>query len=152
VAAALTLLERIEPDLVLVDWNMPGESGLELVERLRKREHNRLPIIMISARSSEEDKLRAFEAGVDDFVGKPFHARELLARVKSKIRRFNNETAANEFIEIDGLTVYPAKQVATVKGVRVDLQKDEVALLSALMAKVVLAMFHSDTEQPPRGD
>jgi two-component system, OmpR family, phosphate regulon response regulator PhoB len=135
VAAALKMLERLEPDLVLVDWNMPGQSGLEFVKTLRSREQNRLPIIMVSARSSEEDKLLAFEAGVDDFVGKPFHARELLARVKSKIRRFNTEAAAQDCIEIDGLAVYPAKQVATVQGVRIDLQKDELALLSTLMAK-----------------
>ncbi|WP_158270108.1 MULTISPECIES: response regulator [unclassified Limnohabitans] len=135
VAAALKMLERLEPDLVLVDWNMPGQSGLEFVKTLRSREQNRLPIIMVSARSSEEDKLKAFEAGVDDFVGKPFHARELLARVKSKIRRFNAEAAAHERIEIDGLAVYPAKQVATVQGVRIDLQKDELALLATLMAK-----------------
>lgn len=135
VAAAFKMLERIEPDLVLVDWNMPGQSGLEFVKTLRAREQNRLPIIMVSARSSEEDKLIAFEAGVDDFVGKPFHARELLARVKSKIRRFNAENDANERIEIDGLAVFPAKLVATVQGVRIDLQKDEVTLLAALMAK-----------------
>jgi len=135
VAAALKLLERVQPDLVLVDWNLPGQSGLEFVKTLRAREQHRLPIIMLSARSSEEDKLQAFEAGIDDFVGKPFHARELLARVKSKIRRFNTEAAAHERIEIDGLTVYPVKQVATVQGVRIDLQKDELALLSALMAK-----------------
>lgn len=135
VAAALKMLERVEPDLVLVDWNMPGQSGLEFVKTLRSREQNRLPIIMVSARSSEEDKLLAFEAGVDDFVGKPFHARELLARVKSKIRRFNAEAAAHERIEIDGLAVYPAKQVATVQGMRIDLQKDELALLATLMAK-----------------
>ena len=135
VAAALKILERLEPDLVLVDWNMPGQSGLEFVKTFRGREKNRLPIIMVSARSSEEDKLLAFEAGVDDFVSKPFHARELLARIKSKIRRFNTEAAAQDCIEIDGLAVYPAKQVATVQGVRIDLQKDELSLLSVLMAK-----------------
>jgi two-component system phosphate regulon response regulator PhoB len=134
-AAALKMLERLEPDLVLVDWNMLGQSGLEFVKTLRSTSQNRLPIIMVSARSSEEDKLLAFEAGVDDFVGKPFHARELLARVKSKIRRFNTEAAEHDCIEIDGLAVYPAKQVATVQGVRIDLQKDELTLLSALMAK-----------------
>lgn len=135
VAAALKILERLEPDLVLVDWNMPGQSGLEFVKTFRGREKNRLPIIMVSARSSEEDKLLAFEAGVDDFVSKPFHARELLARIKSKIRRFNTEAAAQDCIEIDGLAVYPAKQVATVQGVRIDLQKDELSLLAVLMAK-----------------
>jgi len=134
-AAALKLLEGLEPDLVLVDWSMPGQSGLELVKTLRSREQKRIPIIMVSARSSEEDKLLAFEAGVDDFVSKPFHARELLARVKSKILRFNAEGAVNDLIEIDGLAVYPAKQLATVQGVRIDLQKDELALLSALMHK-----------------
>jgi two-component system phosphate regulon response regulator PhoB len=134
-AAALKMLERLEPDLVLVDWNMPGQSGLEFVKTLRSTSQNRLPIIMVSGRSSEEDKLLAFEAGVDDFVGKPFHARELLARVKSKIRRFNTEASEHDCIEIDGLAVYPAKQVATVQGVRIELQKDELTLLSALMAK-----------------
>jgi two-component system phosphate regulon response regulator PhoB len=133
--AALKILERIQPDLVLVDWRMPDQSGLEFVKTLRSREQNRLPIIMVSARSSEEDKLKAFAAGVDDFVGKPFHMRELLARVKTKLNRFKDEMAAQDRIEIEGLVVYPAKKVATVQGERIDLQKDELALLSALMAK-----------------
>jgi two-component system phosphate regulon response regulator PhoB len=134
-AAAIKLLDRIEPDLVLLDWNMLGQSGLEFVKTLRSRLQNSLPIIMVSARSSEKDKLLAFEAGVDDFVSKPFHVRELLARVKSKISRFKATESEIDRIEIEGLVIYPFKQLATVNGLRIDLQKDEMALLFTLMAK-----------------
>ena len=135
VPSALKILEQVQPALILVDWNLPSQSGLEFVKTLRRRDGPRLPIIMLSARVREEDKLLAFDAGVDDYVAKPFHARELLARVKAKILRFNTDQYLNDKLEIDGLAVYPVQQVATVQGLRIELLKDELALLFALMSK-----------------
>jgi len=133
--SALNLLQRVQPDLLLVDWELPQQSGLEFVKAVRQQHQGQLPVIMLSGHTSEKDKLRAFEAGVDDFVAKPFHVRELLARIKSKIRRSGIDEELHGKIEIDGLAVYPNQQVATVQGERMELQSDEVQLLAALMAK-----------------
>jgi len=133
--SALKLLQRVQPDLLLVDWELPQQSGLTFVKTVRQLHQGHMPVIMLSGHASEPDKLRAFEAGVDDFVSKPFHVRELLARIKSKIRRSGIDEELLSKIEIDGLAVYPSQQVATVRGERIELQSDEVLLLAALMAK-----------------
>jgi DNA-binding response OmpR family regulator len=133
--SALKLLQRVQPDLLLVDWELPQQSGLDFVKTVRQLQQGHMPVIMLSGHASEPDKLRAFEAGVDDFVSKPFHVRELLARIKSKIRRSGIDEELHGKIEIDGLVVYPNQQVATVQGERMALQSDELQLLAALMAK-----------------
>src|SRR5687767_11129680 len=85
--ASLAIAERV-PDLILLDWMLPGTSGLEMARRLRKDDLTRsVPIIMLTARGEENDRVNGLEAGVDDYVVKPFSARELLARIKAVIRR-----------------------------------------------------------------
>ena len=85
--ANIAIAERV-PDLILLDWMLPGTSGLEMARRLRKEELTRdVPIIMLTARGEENDRVNGLEAGVDDYVVKPFSARELLARIKAVIRR-----------------------------------------------------------------
>jgi two-component system phosphate regulon response regulator PhoB len=133
--SALKLLQRVQPVLLLVDWELPQQSGLDFVKTVRQLHQGHMPVIMLSGHASEPDKLRAFEAGVDDFVSKPFHVRELLARINSKIRRSGIDEERLSKIEIDGLAVYPSQLVATMQGERIDLQSDEVLLLAALMAK-----------------
>jgi len=133
--SALKLLQRVQPDLLLVDWELPQQSGLEFVKAVRQQHQGQLPVIMLSGFTTEPDKLRAFEAGVDDFVSKPFHVRELLARIKSKIRRSGIDEELLSKIEVDGLAVFPSQQVATLQGERIELQNDEVLMLAAMMAK-----------------
>ncbi len=85
---ALQALDTGLPDLVLIDWMLPGMSGVELARRLRRDEHTRaLPLIMLTARGEESDKLRSFDAGIDDYVTKPFSPRELSARIRALLRR-----------------------------------------------------------------
>ena len=87
-AEALAAIAETPPDLVLLDWMLPGMSGLELARRLRKEELSReIPIIMLTARGEENDRVGGLEAGVDDYVVKPFSARELLARIRAVLRR-----------------------------------------------------------------
>jgi len=133
--SALKLLQRVQPDLLLVDWELPHQSGLDFVKSVRPLQRSQVPVIMLSGHTGEKDKLRAFDAGVDDFVVKPFHVRELLARIKSKIRRSGIDDELLSKIEIDGLAVYPNQQVATLQGERMELQSDELLMLAALMAK-----------------
>ena len=85
---AMHKLDGLLPSMVIIDWMLPGMSGVELARRLRKDEHTgQLPIIMLTARGEESDKLKSFESGVDDYIVKPFSPRELIARVKALLRR-----------------------------------------------------------------
>ena len=87
---ALLCINETRPDLILLDWMMPGVSGVELTRRLRKDSFTEdIPIIMLTARVSEDDKVAGLEAGTDDYVIKPFSPRELLARIKAVMRRAN---------------------------------------------------------------
>ena len=85
---ALNLISNALPDLVLLDWMLPGLSGIELARRLRADKRTRsIPIIMLTARSDEQDKLQGLETGADDYITKPFSPRELNARIKAVLRR-----------------------------------------------------------------
>ncbi|HAR32218.1 MAG TPA: phosphate regulon transcriptional regulatory protein PhoB [Gammaproteobacteria bacterium] len=85
---ALRRLEGTLPSLVVLDWMLPGLSGVDLAKRLRRDQHTAdLPIIMLTARGEEADKLKSFDAGIDDYVTKPFSPRELVARVRALLRR-----------------------------------------------------------------
>ena len=89
--AASAIAERV-PDLILLDWMLPGVSGLELARRWRRDELTRdIPIIMLTARGEENDRVSGLESGVDDYVVKPFSARELLARIKAVLRRSRDD-------------------------------------------------------------
>jgi two-component system phosphate regulon response regulator PhoB len=103
-SAQARLVER-QPQLVLIDWTLPGINGLELIRSLRAdRRTRRLPVILLTARGSEEDKLAGFDCGVDDYVTKPFSLRELVARIRTLLRRPALDSA-DQMIRIDGLTL-----------------------------------------------
>src|SRR5437763_4675917 len=85
---ALILIEEIRPDLIILDWMIEGISGIEVCRRLRRRSATAtLPIIMLTARGEEDDRVRGLETGADDFVAKPFSPKELLARANALLRR-----------------------------------------------------------------
>jgi two-component system phosphate regulon response regulator PhoB len=103
-AAQLSIADQ-PPDLILLDWMLPGMSGLELARRLRKEELSReIPIIMLTARGEEMDRVNGLEAGVDDYVIKPFSTRELIARIKAVLRRSQGDDGAGT-IELGGLRI-----------------------------------------------
>ena len=103
-AAQIAIAEQI-PDLILLDWMLPGMSGLELARRLRKEDPGReIPIIMLTARGEEMDRVNGLEAGVDDYVVKPFSARELIARIKAVLRRSQGDDGSG-LIELGGLRI-----------------------------------------------
>jgi two-component system, OmpR family, phosphate regulon response regulator PhoB len=110
-AAQTMIVERV-PDLILLDWMLPGMSGLELARRLRKEDLTRdVPIIMLTARGEETDRVGGLEAGVDDYVVKPFSPRELIARINAVMRRTHG-TDADGVIEIGKLKIdSPAHRV-----------------------------------------
>jgi two-component system, OmpR family, phosphate regulon response regulator PhoB len=132
--AQQSLKQRL-PDLVLLDWMLPGQSGLALARQLRGDARTReLPIIMVTARADEADKVAGLEAWVDDYVTKPFSPRELKARIKSVLRRRAPE-AAQETLEAGVLKLDPATHRVTVSGREVSLGPTEFRLLRFLMAR-----------------
>jgi two-component system phosphate regulon response regulator PhoB len=132
---AQALLRSALPDLVLLDWMLPGQSGLALARELRASSRTKeLPIIMVTARTDEADKVAGLEAWVDDYVTKPFSPRELKARIKSVLRRRAPE-AAQEPLTVGALTLDPATHRVTADGQPVPLGPTEFRLLRFFLAR-----------------
>jgi two-component system phosphate regulon response regulator PhoB len=121
------------PDVLVLDWMLPGESGLAFARRLRADERTReLPILMLTARAMEQDKVSGLEAGVDDYLTKPFSPRELGARIKAVLRR-RAPQLSGDAVEAQGLQLDPATRRVTAQGKRVELSPSEFRLLHFLM-------------------
>ena len=130
---ALKLVANALPDLVLLDWMLPGLSGIEFARRLRADKRTRaIPIIMLTARSDEQDKLQGLETGADDYITKPFSPRELNARIKAVLRRRAPEMT-DDMVQHGGLRLDPASHRVTGNGDPVDLGPTEFRLLHFLM-------------------
>jgi two-component system phosphate regulon response regulator PhoB len=111
--AALTAVDRVLPDLVVLDWMLPGQSGLALAKGWRADPRTKaLPIIMLTARAEETDKLAGLDGGADDYITKPFSPKELLARVRAVLRR-KAPQALDEAVEVAGLVLDPATRRVT---------------------------------------
>ncbi len=129
VDAAYKLIDAQLPQLILLDWMLPGLTGIEFAQRLRRDEYTRdLPIIMLTARSDEADKLSGFEAGVDDYISKPFSPRELIARCKAVLRR-TGAGEGSETLSVGGLCLEPESHRVSVNGTPLKLGPTEFALL-----------------------
>ncbi len=117
-------------DLVILDVMLPGLSGLEVLERLRK-EKVRTPVLILTARSQVDQKVKGLDAGADDYLTKPFAIEELLARVRALLRRGTGEAAG--LLQVDDLVLNPATREVTRGGQRIELTAKEYALLEYLM-------------------
>lgn len=130
---AFSLVQSALPDLVLLDWMLPGISGVEFARRLRADKRTRdIPIIMLTARSDEQDKLTGLETGADDYVTKPFSPRELNARVKAVLRR-RAPQMTDDIVRIGALELDPASHRVTGHGQPIELGPTEFRLLHFLM-------------------
>ena len=133
-SAARRALVDHSPDLVLLDWMLPDLSGLELARALRRDQATReLPIIMLTARAAEDDKVMGLESGADDYLTKPFSARELVARIQALLRRAAG--ADGEALAVGGLRLDPASHRVTVEGAEVTLGPTEYRLLKFFMSQ-----------------
>lgn len=126
-------VDSILPDLVLLDWMLPGQSGISLARRWRSNERTKqIPIIMLTARSEELDKVQGLDAGADDYVVKPFSTQELLARIRALLRRKIPEVS-NERVSLAGLTLDPSLWQIIYQGQEIKLGPTEFKLLNYLM-------------------
>jgi len=131
VTDGLDAFERVGADLVLLDVMMPGLSGTEVCRRIRAR--SSVPIIMLTARDSEIDKVVGLELGADDYVTKPFSQRELVARMRAVLRRGADVEAASDILEAGGVRLDAARHLVAVRGTPVKLALKEFELLEALL-------------------
>lgn len=134
VEQAQILIRETLPDLILLDWMLPGMSGIEFARKLKADELTKaIPIIMLTARGDEMDKVRGLEVGADDYLTKPFSPRELNARIKAVLRRLAPQMT-DDPIEINGLRLDPATHRVLGNGTTLDLGPTEFRLLHYLMS------------------
>ncbi|TDL83621.1 phosphate regulon transcriptional regulatory protein PhoB [Palleronia sediminis] len=132
---ALDLFDAVAPDLVVLDWMLPGVSGIEICRRLKRRPGGAgIPIIMLSARTDESDRVRGLETGADDYVTKPYSVAELIARVRVQLRRAR-PADLGETLSHGGITLDPETHRVTRDGVAVKLGPTEFRLLGTLLEK-----------------
>lgn len=130
---AMNLVNSALPDLILLDWMLPGMSGIDFAKRLRNdRRTKTVPIIMLTARSDEQDKLLGLDTGADDYITKPFSPRELNARIKALLRR-RAPQMTDDVVQIGALRLDPATHRITGKGETIELGPTEFRLLHYLM-------------------
>ncbi len=126
-------VDRVLPDLVILDWMLPGQSGLALAKRWRADARTReLPVIMLTARGGEADKVSGLDAGADDYLSKPFSTNELMARIRAVLRRKAPE-ALDAAVEVAGLRLDPATRRVTRGGLEVKVGPTEFRLLHFFM-------------------
>ena len=131
--AQAAISERL-PDLILLDWMLPGISGIDFARRLKKEDLTReLPIIMLTARAEEEDKVQGLESGTDDYITKPFSPRELVARIRAVLRR-GGPAAEDEILHANGLSLDLASHRVSAGEALLDVGPTEYRLLEFFMS------------------
>ncbi len=130
---AHAIIVDTKPDMVLLDWMMPGISGVDFARRLRKDELTAdMPIILLTAKGEEENKIKGLESGADDYITKPFSPRELVARLKAVLRR-TTPKGVEEPVSVDGLTLDPISHRVSSEGTPLELGPTEFRLLQFFM-------------------
>ena len=131
--AAHAIVVDHQPDIILLDWMMPDVSGIELARRLkRETAYADIPIIMLTARSEEDNKIQGLEAGADDYITKPFSPRELIARLKAVLRR-TATAGIDEPIEVEGLRLDPSSHRVSSGETELEFGPTEFRLLQFFM-------------------
>ena len=139
---ALSLVRTAQLDAVLLDINMPGMGGVEVCRAIRK-DSSRLPIVMLTVQGSEDRKVEALEAGADDYITKPFQLRELIARLRTAVRRNKAFDAQEAVIVVGEVLLDPARHVVQKKGRTLHLTPKQFELLHFLMANAGRPVPHA---------
>ena len=131
--SAVTKLSEPFPDLVLLDWMLPGGSGINFIKHMKREELTRnIPVVMLTARGEEEDKVRGLEVGADDYITKPFSPKELVARLKAVIRRVT-PTALEDVIDVQGLKLDPVSHRVMANDQPLEMGPTEFKMLHFFM-------------------
>ncbi|OUD11642.1 phosphate regulon transcriptional regulator PhoB [Thioflexithrix psekupsensis] len=134
VRQAKALIYNQAPTLILLDWMLPHVSGIEFARQLKKEpQTQQIPIIMLTAKGDESDKVRGLEVGADDYITKPFSPRELIARIKAVLRRSSSVQQENQQLSIKELQLDPAEHRVLIKGEEVQIGPTEFRLLHFFM-------------------
>lgn len=134
--SAFAQINRALPDLILLDWMLPGASGVEIARKLRADSRTRdIPIIMLTARTDERDKILGLESGADDYITKPFSPRELMARIRAVLRR-RTPQMSDETVRVEGIELSPTTHRVSANGQNIELGPTEFRLLHFFMTHV----------------
>lgn len=128
-SAAMHVLERMMPDVILLDWMLPDESGIQFLKRLRAdRDRKHLPVIMVTARSEEDDRVRGLDKGADDYITKPFSTKELIARINALLRR-KAPDRAKSLLKLGNVVLAPDTRQVSAGDTPLELGNVEFRLL-----------------------
>lgn len=131
---AMQILRRARPDLVVLGLMLPARDGWEVARQMRADEHTaQIPILMLTARVEDEDKILGFELGADDYVTKPFNPREIVMRVRAILRRAAGSTQTKRVLQVGGLRLDEQEHSVTLNGRMLDVTPSEFAILRTLM-------------------
>ncbi len=130
----IELIGREKPDLLLLDWMLPKISGVDILKKIRQDEDiYDLPVIMLTAKNMEDDKIQGLNVGADDYITKPFSIKELMARINTVLRRYRVSDKSQPVIEAGNIVLNTDQYKLTVDGLKVDLTRKEFELLKLLM-------------------
>jgi len=133
VSEADSQINSRQPDLIILDWMLPGISGVDFARRVRRNAATKdIPIIMLTARSEEDDRIKGLDAGADDYISKPFSPRELIARVKAVLRR-SHSSESEKIIQFNGLRLDATSHRVSIENQAVDMGPTEFRLLHFFM-------------------
>jgi len=137
----LKLLEEQSPALILLDIMLPGIDGITILKKLKQNKHHKkIPIIMLTAKSSEVDRIKGLDLGADDYITKPFSVMEVISRVKAVLRRCENVEEVEDKLVVGKISLYKSRRVVCVKEQEVILTYKEFELLQYLMLNVGIAL------------
>lgn len=131
---ALKLLEQNDIDLILLDWMMPGVSGIDFAGRIRREGNHQVGIIMVTAKDDEKDLIRGLDVGADDYIRKPFSTKELISRMNAVLRRLSNDSIAKDVVSAGKITIDTNQHRVLIDSKNVDLSPTEFRLLHFLLS------------------
>jgi len=126
---AAAILEQENIDLILLDWMMPGVSGIDFASRIRREGHHHVGIVMVTAKDNEDDLIRGLDVGADDYVKKPFSTKELVSRIKAVLRRLSNKAPSSDVVSAGKITIDSEQHRVLIDDTNVDLSPTEFRLL-----------------------
>jgi len=131
---AAKVLEQQDIDLILLDWMMPGISGIDFASRIRREDNNHVGIIMLTAKDDEKDLIRGLDVGADDYVKKPFSTKELISRINAVMRRLSENNVGNDIVSAGKITIDSSQHRILIDGDNVDFSPTEFRLLHFLLS------------------